>query len=260
MKIAVLYICTGKYDIFWEDFYKSCEHNFCHDTIKHYFVFTDSKQISSNGNTSVIYQDNLGWPFNTLYRYRMFLRISNLLKEYDKIVFFNGNCLFKKNIAVEEFFGANSSLIACLHPGFYNKPVTEFTYETRENSTARVKDPHYYLAGGINGGDRDTFLEYCHILAENIETDLKNGIVALWHDESYWNALINNNYARLQDKLHLLSPAYLYPEGWNLPFECKILLRNKANYGNHEFLRNGINQTLVGRILRRLKIMLGKLT
>ena len=23
-KLGILYICTGKYDIFWEDFYKSC--------------------------------------------------------------------------------------------------------------------------------------------------------------------------------------------------------------------------------------------
>ena len=27
-KLGILYICTGKYDIFWEDFYKSCEKYF----------------------------------------------------------------------------------------------------------------------------------------------------------------------------------------------------------------------------------------
>ena len=36
-----------------------------------------------------------------------------------------------------------------------------------------------------------------------------------------------------------LSPAYLYPEGWLLPFEPIILIRDKNNpqYGGHELLR-----------------------
>lgn len=28
-KVAVLYICTGKYDVFWKDFYISYEKYFC---------------------------------------------------------------------------------------------------------------------------------------------------------------------------------------------------------------------------------------
>ena len=76
MKIGILYICTGKYTIFWKDFYLSCEKHFIPEEEKHYYVFTDSKEIdfeTENSNIHRIYQENLGWPGNTLRRYEMFL-------------------------------------------------------------------------------------------------------------------------------------------------------------------------------------------
>ncbi len=44
MRIGILYICTGKYDIFWKDFYLSAERYFMQDQsfIIEYYVFTDS--------------------------------------------------------------------------------------------------------------------------------------------------------------------------------------------------------------------------
>ena len=74
-------------------------------------------------------------------------------------------------------------------------------------------------------------LEIFQHLLSNIEIDLDNGIVAIWHDESHWNAYLNNNYEVLKDKLHILSPEYLYPEGWDLPFEKKKLFWDKNQYG-----------------------------
>ncbi len=237
MKIAILYICTGKYDIFWNEFYHSCKEKFCVDEDNHFFVFTDSKQIHTGEDVSIIYQDNLGWPFNTLYRYKMFLRVQEQLAKFDKIVFFNGNCIFVDEIVTEDFFGIESKLVAGLHPGFFNKSYDEYTYEKRKNSTAFVVKPWKYFAGGVNGGDSQLFVEICHKISENIDNDLKNGIVAIWHDESHWNAYLNNNYEMLKDQLHILSPKYLYPEGWSLPFEPKIILRDKKNYGGHHVLR-----------------------
>jgi hypothetical protein len=63
--IAVLYVCTGDYVMFWEDFFKSAEKNFAPESRKEYFVFTDSKNIYGENkfeNIKRIYQPNLGWP------------------------------------------------------------------------------------------------------------------------------------------------------------------------------------------------------
>ena len=43
MNIAILYIATGRYITFWNDFFKSAEKYFITQATKHYFVFTDSQ-------------------------------------------------------------------------------------------------------------------------------------------------------------------------------------------------------------------------
>lgn len=40
--VAILYIATGRYNIFWEYFYKSAEQFLLKDCEKHFFIFTDS--------------------------------------------------------------------------------------------------------------------------------------------------------------------------------------------------------------------------
>ena len=44
--IAVLYIMTNRYTVFWEDFYKSAEKNFLPHHNKHYFIFTDDEKMT----------------------------------------------------------------------------------------------------------------------------------------------------------------------------------------------------------------------
>ena len=71
MKIALLYICTGNYDIFWDGFYESAEKHFYPAAQKEYFVFSDSEKMQKlNGETiHVFWQNSAGWPYNTLMRY-----------------------------------------------------------------------------------------------------------------------------------------------------------------------------------------------
>ncbi len=54
----------------------------------------------------------------------------------------------------------------------------------------------------------------CHELERRTEQDLQNGVIALWHDESQLN-----RYAAERSDYRLLTPAYWYPEGWDMPFE-----------------------------------------
>ena len=44
-QIAILYICTGKYVVFWKDFYQSFEKKFLKKSEVEYFVFTDAAYI-----------------------------------------------------------------------------------------------------------------------------------------------------------------------------------------------------------------------
>ena len=93
--IAILYICTGKYCVFWEEFYESYEENFLTRSQKHYFVFTDAENIpyQEKENVTMIPQKNLGWPDNTLKRFELFTREEERWKDYDYTFFINANFL-----------------------------------------------------------------------------------------------------------------------------------------------------------------------
>lgn len=243
MRIGLLYICTGKYDVFWKDFYTSSEQYFMQkeSCIREYYVFTDSSQIFDENNNKHIHrikQKNLGWPANTLKRFHIFLHIKELLiQETDYIFFFNANLLFTHPIGKEILPSFDSNgLTGTLHPGFFNSPNSEFTYERRKTSSAYIpvgKGLNYY-AGGLSGGRTDAYLQLCETIRSWADKDISNNIIPVWHDES----LINKYFLDYPPAI-TLSPAYLYPEGWLIPFEPLIIIRDKnaPKYGGHIFLR-----------------------
>lgn len=250
MKIGILYICTGKYDVFWNDFHQSAEEFLMPDTEKHYFVFTDSTQIQSDSRVHKIYQERLGWPKDTLMRFHLFLTIEDQLKQMDYLFFFNANYTFIKKITSEELLpaGNDNYLTGQIHPVAYYKKRKDYNYETNPTSTACVNENEgtYYFAGGLIGGRTTEFLKMCHQLKNNIDKDFENDIVAVWHDESHINKYFSVTEPK---KLH---PGYCYPQNWYLPFEQKTLLLDKNKLGGHAFLRGEPAQNNVQRIKTKL--------
>lgn len=233
MKVAILYICTGKYTIFWNDFYKSSENNFLVNSEKEYFLFTDGNIKAQNKKIHIIFQQKLGWPYDTLMRFKMFDSIKDQLRAFDYIFFINANMRFLVKIK-EDFLPLDEGLIAVKHPGFFNKVRAEFTYETNPASLAFIdsKEGEYYFMGGFNGGKVDEYLQLINTLRQNVQTDLENGIIALWHDESHLNKYLLNKSVKI------MNPAFGYPEGWQLPFEKKVIILDKTKFGGHSYLRS----------------------
>jgi hypothetical protein len=233
MKIAILYICTGNYNIFWENFYKSSEQYFLTQHAKEYFVFTDKDIFPVNERIHLIHQEKLGWPFDTLMRFKMFSSIKDNLQNFDYIFFLNANMLFLKPIHDDILPNSKEKLLMLNHPGFFNKNREEYTYDRNPESIAYIhKDQgEYYFMGSFNGGCKDAYLDLICELEKNVDIDLKKEIIALWHDESHLNKYMLNRNAKI------LSPAYGYPEGWNLPFEQKIVILDKSKLGGHDYLR-----------------------
>ncbi|MCX7772821.1 MAG: glycosyl transferase family 6 [Clostridia bacterium] len=246
MKIAILYICVGRYTIFWDEFYRSAEKYFLPEEEKNYFVFTDGEIILAQEDNKVIkvFQEDLGWPFNTLFRFKMFKKVEEQLINYDYIFFFNANMLFLDKVG-HEILPMEEGLVVTEHPGFYNKKRSDYTYETNPMSLAYIPEAEgqVYVCGGLNGGKAKDYLELINCLEENIQKDYENNIIAVWHDESHINHYI------LSHKYKLLSPSYAYPEGWKLGIKKIILIRDKNKYGGHHFLRGTSgNTTLFARL------------
>lgn len=220
-KIGILYICTGQYYLFWEDFYKTFKEKFCTNSELHFFVFSNQKMnFAPDKNIHFHEIQNQPWPLITLLRFNTFLSIEDELKEMDYLFFFNSNIVCNEQISEEEFLPSDEEeLVFVRHPGYCYKSKIYFPYDRNSKSSAYIpyNRGKTYVIGAVEGGKTNSFLAMCNELKKNIEEDLKKNIIARWHDESQINhyILIKRNYK-------LLHPGYCYPVGFDLPFERKI--------------------------------------
>lgn len=235
MKVAILYVCTGKYIRFWEEFYNSAEEHFLPGVQKHYFVFTDQDfPESTSPHVTKVHQENLGWPDNTLRRFHMFLKVESELETHDYLYFFNANCRFKKDVGSEFLPERDDQLLVVRHPGHIERPINEMPYERNPRSRASIPygKGEYYVCGGVNGGTSKTFLAFARHARAAIDADFHDGIVAEWHDESHINRYITEH------PFSLRPASYCYPQNWKLDEEPIIEVRDKKEHGGRDPLRS----------------------
>lgn len=204
MKIAVLNIATGPYIDLFPRSMECIENNFFTSEDVDLFLFTDSDEVyeSDRVNIKKYVIKRSGWPKDTLYRYHYFLLAEEDLVNYDYVFYIDVDMNVIAPVG-QEVLG---ELVATYHPGFYNRPGA--TFENRKMSTAYVEPQNRpYFAGGFQGGVSSKFLDACRAISKNVDIDESNGITAVWHDESHWNAYLCKETPTLS-----LSPAYCYPE------------------------------------------------
>ena len=177
MNVAILYICTGDYIVFWDDFFESFEQVFLPDFEKEYFVFTDAEKVYGEDNDDVhkIYQKNLGWPDNTLRRFDIFLKIKDTILKYDFAYFINANMRCVKEVKEEDFLplATHENLAMVKHAGYYDKEVDKYPYEQNRDSLAYVSfdEGQYYVMGSLNGGRAANYMKMAEELSVNVEND-----------------------------------------------------------------------------------------
>ncbi len=239
MKIAIIYICTGKYDVFWDDFYKSSEKYFYPEIEKHYFVFADSKRMIELKETNVhpYYQSKSGWPYDTLLRFNWICTIQDILITYDYCYFCNANSLFLKEVNnnIIPLPTEKMPLIFSIHVRGYEDTTGEMSSPERNpDSTAYVPEGTCCRAhsGGFWGGLSTDVLLMCRTLRDRIAQDLNNGIIAIWHDQSQ---LIK--YAT-EVKHYNVEKGIVASEEYADKKICAMIYRNKEKYGGNDSLRD----------------------
>ena len=222
-KIGLLVMATGKYISFIDRLLYSADKHFCKNHEVTYFVFTDSYRESTQ---RVVYipQKRLGWPFDTMMRYHVYLANAELLRSQDYLFCLDADMLFVGDMG-DEILGKR---VATLHPCFVG---TKGTYDKNPQSTAYIPDHEgeCYFAGGFYGGETEEVLHIAQVNSQNIDNDLARGVIAIWHDESHWN-----RYCATHRPTKILDPSYCYPEGWSLPYIPKLYALNK----NHQEMRS----------------------
>lgn len=227
MRIAILYICTGRYNIFFNGFYQSCKKYLLKEAEKHFYVWTDNNQIGEGkGDVTIMHKECAGFPADSLFRFEMFLQIEEELKNYDYIYFFNANSEIRRPIG-EEILPDDSGLAMGIWPGKReNQHPMFFPYERNKKSLAYIA-PHgknyAYFMGGLNGGTPKAYLQMIRTLSDNIRDDYKRGIIAKVHDESHINAYLRTHACKK------LGREFCLPEEWiQEGEEPKNVFRNKV--------------------------------
>jgi len=144
----------------------------------------------------------LGHPRETLHRYHTFLTQKWILSQYKYLFYVDIDATFVSQIQPEDIF--SEGITATTHAGFLGESGTP---ETNPLSTAFMPSPPLvYFAGGFVGGKSEAFLEMAEEIEKNVDTDTRNGLIALWWDESHMNKYLYDH-----PPAKILDPGFCYP-------------------------------------------------
>ena len=218
---------------------------------KHYYVFTDQTTITPSDRVEVFHQDDMGWPCNSLLRFKMFCRIKDRLSVNDYLFFFNANAKIVTPVTAQEILPMDEDFSAlCIETD-----PEKMSHERRPESAACV--PHgstkYYYSGALNGGKVQPYLillESCNTI---VDTDLRNGIMPIWHDESVINKFLSDK------RVKVMTRVMGKPANWKEPRNAKIILRRKEDVLGRSWLRHYKGRehtnTWLRKILRKIGLV-----
>lgn len=229
MKICLLTIATNKYIQFVEPLYETVAKYFPEEWEINCVIFTDH-EVETSDNVRICNIGHEPWPMPTLKRYNYFVKEKDFILEHDYCFYLDADMRIDAPVG-EEILG---DLVATIHPYKFMESPEQFTYERRPESLAYIpmREGVNYYAGGFNGGKTETFIKMSEVIADRVDKDLKNGIIAVWHDESHMNRYMIDNPPST-----ILTPSYCFAEEFighpNYPYEPKIVALKK----NHSALR-----------------------
>jgi histo-blood group ABO system transferase len=194
-KIILHIIATGKYYIYIDGIIRSASKYFLKDTDLTFIIYTDWHGAKDLKGESIVVREikHEPWPSPTLKRFHYFLLSEDLMLGSDYSFYIDVDSEFLRDISLNTLgLSDKTGMSGTLHPGFINKKGTP---EYRKNSTSYIepgKNTHYFC-GGFFGGSSLEFIQMSKTIKNNIEEDLKNGIIAIWHDESHLNRFFLDN-------------------------------------------------------------------
>lgn len=222
MNILFNIIATGNYyDLYAKPLVDSLKQKTFTNFKKDFLVFSDNKKLHGSDN----FIAHFPWPVNTLMRFYYMNRFKEHYKKYDYIYYIDSDMLVYEDIN-EELLPNESGLVGVHHP-LQKKEIigTRPSFEDNRDSSAYLPEEknETYFQGCLFGGSSLEFIKLVEVLNENTNKDLKNNIIAKWHDESHLNWYFNTvKFPKV------LSSDYCYPMAFqNLGLNKKIIHLDK---------------------------------
>lgn len=245
--IGVFLIATGDYKQFAAPLVRSLEANFLTDHNVAVLLACDEPHgVHGVDNVIPVTVDHQPWPLVTLERYRTISRYREELLEFDYVFHMDADMLVVGEAGDEILPPDPLTLVGTRHPGYPGSPM-DGPFETDRASTAFVdrRKAHAYFTGAFSGGTAAAFLEMAETIAERVDRDRRAGITAIWHDESHLNRYFVDN------PVHVLTPSYCFPDGWDLPFDpCILAIQKETDFGKADALPGTVDDPGADEVAR----------
>ena len=223
-ELTILVIATRKYVSFAQNLISSIDANLDPTCNCQILMFTDQPEHFKNVDLlhhalDIIQIPSLGWPYATLLRYSIFKRhFSSINGEF--VMYLDADTEVARPIQLAEISSAiaKKSVALVLHPGYFrvNRSLYRFLtlrigpWESRKASAAYVprSSRKQYVCGGVWMGRKEGVKNLVTELANHVDIDNSNGLIAKWHDESHLNYWFSKNTCSILDPSWAFSDMY----------------------------------------------------
>lgn len=236
-KVTLNLIATNKYTLFLDDIIQSARSMFVNDCKLSFLIYTDSEEIPNSPDIEKIHIISEPWPMPTLMRFHYFLSGREKIENSDFSFYIDVDSLFRKPLPLSDMMIGDIGTIGTLHPGFtlisWNPKGTPESNPRSRAFIERGTNESYYC-GGFFGGDSKSFIEMAEKISKNIDLDLEDGIIAIWHDESHLNKYFMDNKPDT-----ILGMGFSCPSEYEYGNNPTIVFLDKGGEDKKNELRNG---------------------
>ncbi len=197
-KIALLFLCLGKDNDFFNEIHSSFEKFFLPKLEKHYFVFTDEiKRYRTSKHVYPFDVHSLPEPLNEVLKIHHFLSKEDLYNGYDYMAMVDTKYFVSQKINDKDLLPRsilNERFSFLIDHRFDNLHIEEYPYERNHESKAFVNYNRgkYYISDSLVVGEASAFLDMCHELDDNILADLNNNYICKDVIQTHLNKYIVN--------------------------------------------------------------------
>lgn len=209
MKLGIVTMATGKYYKFLDANLLSFYKYFFPKHERKFIYLTDKIDYLSPIDAVSVHFPFEKWPMATLNKPKAINLTERYFHNYDIIFWVDVdlNCIDYVECESDIFPTPNNPITCVTHCGWLDsngKEVIYYPYEKNKNSTAYVEDIYKvpYHQACFFGGFKSEFFKMTTVLEKNINIDLANNIIAIWHDESHLNKYFQNNYPKSIPKIY----------------------------------------------------------
>ncbi len=219
--LGIISIATNIYLEYWKQQAKSVSRELSKSFDCKLYLFTDDPSEATlfaktipNVKVLVNQVPSYGWPEATLLRFQIMNTISSKYDD-ETLMYLDADMLIHGPIGQNELQSEAGGVTLVRHPGYFRRngirriflylrspklmAMDAYMYwkmgglgawETSQASLAYVPKPmrDNYFCGGVWWGSRIAFLSLISELAEAVDSDSRNGVMAAWHDESHINS------------------------------------------------------------------------